>query len=63
IIMAEAGRSEAAGAVALSMYLAGQAAGTLSGGFLTDRFDRRRVLVVLTMLAFPAHLAALALEP
>lgn len=61
IIMAEAGASEAAGAVALSFYLAGQVVGTVSGGFLTDRYDRRHVLTSLALVAFPAHLAALSL--
>jgi FSR family fosmidomycin resistance protein-like MFS transporter len=43
----------------LSLYLAGQAGGTLTGGFLTDRMDRRRLLMVLTAAALPAHLLAL----
>ncbi|MBA2634523.1 MAG: MFS transporter [Chloroflexi bacterium] len=58
IVMAEAGRSEVTGAVALSLYLGAQALGTLSGGYLTDRVDRRQLLVGLTLLAFPAHFLA-----
>jgi len=61
IIMAQAGATEAFGALALSAYLAGQAAGTLGGGFLADRFDRRHMLITLTLLMLPAHVAALAL--
>lgn len=61
IIMAQAGATEAFGALALSAYLAGQAVGTLSGGFLADRFDRRHLLVTLTLLMFPTHVAALTL--
>ena len=63
IIVNARGGSEALGAVALSAYLAAQAAGTLTGGILADRMDRRRLLVGLCGLAFPAHLAAVALEP
>lgn len=58
IVMAQAGRTEAAGAIALSLYLGAQALGTLSGGYLTDRADRRQLLVTLTLLAFPAHFLA-----
>lgn len=59
IMAAGAGASEALGAGVLSLYLAGQAFGTLTGGVLTDRMDRRRLLLVLTALALPAHLLAL----
>lgn len=58
IVMAESGKTETAGAVALSLYLGAQAVGTLSGGYLTDRIDRRRLLITLTLLAFPAHFLA-----
>ena len=42
----------------LSVYLAAQAAGTLASGFLTDRFDRRRILALASGLAVPAHVVA-----
>lgn len=63
IIVNAAGGSEALGALALTAYLAAQAAGTLAGGFLADRVDRRRLLMVVCALAFPAHMAAVALTP
>jgi FSR family fosmidomycin resistance protein-like MFS transporter len=63
IIVNAQGGSEALGALALTAYLAAQAAGTLTGGILADRMDRRRLLVGLCGLAFPAHLAAVALTP
>ena len=63
IIVAEAGGSEARGAVALSVYLGAQAFGTLAGGFLTDRMDRRKLLFRLCVLALPAHLLAVWLGP
>lgn len=53
IIIAGSGGSEAAGALALSIFLAGQAGGSLVGGVLADRFDRQRVLLGLTLLGFP----------
>lgn len=61
IIAAADGRSEAVGALALSIYLAGQAAGTLVGGLLTDRVHRIRLLATLTALALPVHALALGL--
>lgn len=63
IVMAEAGKSETAGAAALTLYLAAQAAGTLSGGWLADRMDRRNLLVGITVLAFPAYFLAFWLPP
>jgi len=63
IIGARAGASEAAGALALSLYLGTQAVGTLAGGFLADRMDRGRLLALLTAIAFPTHLLAVALPP
>ncbi|HUE89019.1 MAG TPA: MFS transporter, partial [Vicinamibacterales bacterium] len=58
IVMAEAGKTETAGAIALSLYLGAQAIGTLTGGWLTDRVDRGRLLVLLTLLGIPAHFLA-----
>ncbi len=42
----------------MSVYLAGQAAGTLMGGVLADRMDRAHLLSALTTLSLPAHLFA-----
>ena len=58
-----AGASEAVGAIGLSVYLAGQAAGSLMGGWLADRMDRRALLTGLTLASLPAHVAAIALAP
>ena len=58
IISFQDGISEAAGALALSVYLAGQAVGTIVGGVLADRMDRAYLLAGLTALALPAHLFA-----
>ena len=55
IISFQDGVSEATGAVTLSVYMAGQAVGTLVGGILTDRMDRVFLLAGLTALAIPAH--------
>ncbi len=63
IVMAGAGRSETAGAAALTLYLAAQAGGTLSGGWLADRMDRRNLLIGITLLAFPAYFLAFWLSP
>ncbi|MFV1988103.1 MAG: MFS transporter [Gemmatimonadota bacterium] len=63
IIAARAGASEAAGAVVLSVYLGAQAFGTLVGGYLTDRVNRQKLMVVVSLLAVPAHMAAVALAP
>jgi FSR family fosmidomycin resistance protein-like MFS transporter len=63
IATAAAGGSEALGALALSVYLSGQAAGSLLGGFLTDRIDRRGLMVALTLVSLPTHLLAIALPP
>lgn len=63
IIVAQAGGTEAAGALALSTYLGAQAVGTLTSGVLTDRVDRRKLLVGLTLAGVPAHLCALLLAP
>lgn len=63
IIVAQAGGSEALGALALSVYLAAQAGGTLAGGYLADRMDRRHLLMGLCGLALPAHLVAVGMTP
>lgn len=63
IIVAEAGGSEALGAAALSLYLGAQAFGTLAGGVLADRMDRRQLLFGLCVLALPVHLLAIWLGP
>lgn len=55
ILVAQAGGSEQAGATALSIYLAAQAVGSLAGGMLADRMDRRRLLILLSALSLPAH--------
>lgn len=61
IALAEAGRPETMGAFMLSTYLAAQALGSLTGGTLADRMDRRHLLVTLTALSLPAHLLAVGL--
>ncbi len=63
IIVADAGGSEALGAAALSLYLGAQALGTLTGGLLADRMNRRHLLFLLCALALPAHLLAVWLGP
>jgi MFS transporter, FSR family, fosmidomycin resistance protein len=63
IVVARAGGSEGLGALSLSVYLGAQAAGTLLGGYLSDRMDRGRLLAGLTLAAFPAHLLAVSLSP
>jgi len=63
IIVAEAGGSEALGAVILTVYLTSQAFGTVAGGVLADRVDRRRLLAALCFLSMPTHLLALWVGP
>ena len=63
IIVAEAGGSEATGAAMLSIYLGAQALGTLASGALTDRVDRRHILVGATILGVPAHILAVLAAP
>ena len=61
IIAADAGVSEAMGAVTLSIYLGAQGIGTIVGGMLTDRVDRGRLLASITVLAVPVHMLAIGL--
>lgn len=61
IVMAAGGASEVQGAVVISLYLAGQAMGTLVGGYLTDRTDRPRLLAILTAVSFPVFAATFLL--
>jgi FSR family fosmidomycin resistance protein-like MFS transporter len=63
IIVDAAGGSETLGAAALSVYLAAQAAGMVTGGLLADRVDRRTLLVQLCFWALPAHLLAIGVGP
>ena len=63
IIVSEAGGSETLGAVALTVYLTAQAFGTVSGGLLADRMDRRTLLVQLCAWALPTHVVALWIGP
>lgn len=63
IVVSEAGGSEATGALMLSVYLAAQAGGTLTGGWLSDRVDRARLLAALTLLALPPHVLAVVQSP
>ena len=63
IIVSEAGGSEALGAFALSTYLGAQALGTVAGGLLADRGDRRLLIAHLCFWALPAHLVALWIGP
>lgn len=63
IIVATAGGSERTGAVVLTAYLVGQAVGTLAGGVLADRMDRRRLLAALCALSVPLHVLAYLLPP
>jgi len=63
IIVAESGGSEGLGALALSVYLAAQALGTVAGGVLADHMDRRRLLAGLCFWAVPTHLAAVWMGP
>lgn len=63
IIVAEAGGSETLGAVALTAYLSAQAFGTVAGGVLADRVDRRKLLAHLCFWAIPAHAFAVWIGP
>lgn len=61
IVTSEHGLSEARVAVVISLYLGGQAIGTLPGGLLADHVDRPRLLALLTGVAFPLHVLAFLL--
>lgn len=63
MIVNQYGGSEALGAGVLSVYLTAQAFGTLTGGLLADRVDRRSLLLTLSVLALPAHVLAVSLVP
>ena len=63
IIVADSGGSETLGAAALSLYLGAQAFGTVAGGVLADRMDRRHLLFGLCALALPTHLLAVWMGP
>jgi FSR family fosmidomycin resistance protein-like MFS transporter len=61
IALAEAGRPESTGAFVLSLYLASEAVGSLTGGVLVSRVSRQQLLLALTALSLPAHIGAVAL--
>lgn len=63
IIAADAGASEAWGAVVISLYLGAQAVGTLLAGVLTDRVDRRALIGGSMLLALPVHVIAFLAVP
>jgi MFS family permease len=63
ILVAEAGGAESTGALAISVYLAAQALGTLFGGIMTDRMDRRRLLFGLTLWTIPTNALVYWLAP
>ena len=64
IIVAHSGGSEALGAIALSVYLAAEAFGTVAGGLLADRVNNRASLIAhLCFWALPAHIFAIWIGP
>lgn len=63
IIVAQGGGSETLGAVALTFYLGAQSVGTIVGGVLADRVDRRLLLAHLCFWAVPTHLLAVWMGP
>jgi len=63
IIVAEGGGSETLGAVALTFYLGAQSVGTIVGGVLADRVNRRLLLAHLCFWAVPTHLFAVWMGP
>jgi len=63
IIVADVGGSETRGALILSVYLVAQSFGTVAGGLLADRMDRRILLAHLCFWAVPTHLFAVWVGP
>jgi FSR family fosmidomycin resistance protein-like MFS transporter len=63
IIVADGGGSETLGAIVLTIYLGAQAFGTVVGGVLADRVDRRRLLAHLCFWSFVAHFVAVWIGP
>jgi FSR family fosmidomycin resistance protein-like MFS transporter len=63
IIVADVGGTEARGAVLLTVYLAAQSFGTVAGGVLADRVNRRHLLAHLCFWAVPTHLLAVWIGP
>ena len=63
IIVADLGGSEALGAIALTVYLGAQVIGTVTGGLLADRVERRILLAHLCAWALPAYVAAVWFGP
>jgi len=63
IIVADTGGSETLGAVVLTVYLGAQAFGTVVGGVLADRMDRRKLLASLCFWSFTAHFLAVWIGP
>lgn len=63
IAVNQGGGSEELGAFVLSVYLGAQALGSLGGGLLTDRMDRRLLLLLATSISFPMHALAFWLPP
>jgi MFS transporter, FSR family, fosmidomycin resistance protein len=59
IVVSRAGGAETAGALLLSVYLGASAVGSVTGGFLADRMDRRKLLILLTLWSLPAHALAM----
>jgi FSR family fosmidomycin resistance protein-like MFS transporter len=63
IIVADVGGSEGRGALLLTVYLFAQSFGTVAGGMLADRMDRRILLAHLCFWAVPTHLLAVWIGP
>jgi FSR family fosmidomycin resistance protein-like MFS transporter len=59
IVVSRAGGAETAGAILLSVYLGASAVGSVAGGFLADRMDRRKLLITITIWSLPAHALAM----